>query len=68
MIAWSMDQGDMVLLFKLVVVLALLLWFGRHFRGGRPPTPMHPLPAGDAALLRKRRIVRNLKGGSMNTR
>jgi hypothetical protein len=24
-----------------------------HFRGG-PPTPMHPSPADDAALLRKR--------------
>jgi hypothetical protein len=24
-----------------------------HFRGG-PPTPMHPSPANDSALLRKR--------------
>jgi len=26
------------------------------FRGGGPPSPMHPLPSGDAALLRKRLI------------
>jgi hypothetical protein len=51
-----MDQTDtIVLLFRLVVVLALVLWFGHRFRGGRPPTPMHPSPADDAALLRKRR-------------
>jgi len=24
------------------------------FRGGGPPSPMHPLPSGDALLLRKR--------------
>jgi hypothetical protein len=55
MIAWSMDQVDIVLLFRLVVVLALLLWFARHFRGGRPPTPMHPFPSNDVVFLRKRR-------------
>ena len=30
------------------------------FRGGGPPTPMHPSPANDAALLRRRaRKVKN---------
>jgi hypothetical protein len=56
------------LLLKLVTVFALLTLllpsmrnaltealneFGNNFRGG-PPTPMHPSPAIDAALLRKR--------------
>ena len=51
-----MEQTDsIVLLFRLFVMLALLLWFGRDFRGGRPPTPMHPSPTDDAALLRERR-------------
>lgn len=26
-----------------------------RFRGGGPPTPMHPSPAGDDALIRLRR-------------
>ena len=26
-----------------------------NFRGGGPPTPMHPSPAADTALLRRRR-------------
>jgi hypothetical protein len=25
-----------------------------NFRGGGPPTPMHPSPANDGALLRRR--------------
>jgi hypothetical protein len=25
------------------------------FRGGGPPTPMHPLPSNDGALLRRKR-------------
>ena len=49
----------MVSLFRLLTVLALallILLFWRPFRGGRPPTPRHPLPADDAVLLlRKRR-------------
>ena len=28
--------------------------FGDRFRGGGPPTPMHPSPAADGALLRRR--------------
>jgi hypothetical protein len=55
-------------LLKLVIVFALLTLllpsmrnalikavneFGDNYRGG-PPTPMHPSPADDAALLRKR--------------
>ena len=52
-----MDQTDFIVsLFRFVVVLLLLLWFGRYFRGGRPPRPMHPSPADDAFLLRKPRI------------
>jgi hypothetical protein len=46
---------NLVLLFKLLTFLALMLLFLRNFRGGRPPTPMHPCPADDAFLLRKRR-------------
>jgi hypothetical protein len=55
--------------FKLVTVFALLTLllpsmrnvlieafneYGNNFRGG-PPTPMHPSPADNAALLRGRR-------------
>jgi hypothetical protein len=50
-----MDQTSLVLLFKFIVVVALLLWFWRHFRGRRPPNPMHPSVADDAALLLKPR-------------
>jgi hypothetical protein len=51
-----MEQTDfIVVLFRFVVVMALLLFFWRNFRGGRPPNPMHPSPADDSALLRKRR-------------
>jgi hypothetical protein len=65
-----MEQTDSIaLLLKLVFVLALLTLFRpsmrdpliqamndlvNNFRGG-PPTPMHPSPADDGALLRKRR-------------
>jgi hypothetical protein len=65
-----MEQTNSIaLLLKLAVVLALLTlfhpsmrnaWikamndFATNFRGG-PPTPMHPSPADDARLLRKRR-------------
>lgn len=55
MINFSMEQMNLVLLFKLLTFLALMLLFLRNFRGGRPPTPMHPCPADDAFLLRKRR-------------
>jgi hypothetical protein len=61
-----MEQTDLVLLFRLFTVLALAivaLLFGRDFRGGRPRTPMHPSPADDSALLRKRRRrKKNLQG------
>ena len=61
--------NSIVLLLKFVVVLALLTLllpsmrdalikalneFVNNFRGG-PPTPMHPSPADDLVLLRKRR-------------
>jgi hypothetical protein len=61
--------NSIILLLKLVVVLALLTlfqpsmrnaWirvmngFANNFRGG-PPTGMHPIPADDTLLLRKRR-------------
>jgi hypothetical protein len=65
--AGNMERTEFLL--KLVGVFALLTLllpsmrnaliealneFGNNFRGG-PPTPMHPSPADDAALLRKRR-------------
>ena len=53
-----MEQINLVLLFRLFTVLVLAivaLLFGNNFRGGRPPTPMHPSPADDAALLLKKR-------------
>jgi hypothetical protein len=68
-IIWSMEQTNLVLLFKLIAVLGLLTLFWPpmrdawiqamkdlvdNFRGG-PPTPMHPSPADDTVLLRKRR-------------
>jgi hypothetical protein len=61
--------NSIALLLKFVVVLALLTLllpsmrdalietlneFVNNFRGG-PPTPMHPSPADDIVLLRKRR-------------
>jgi hypothetical protein len=65
-----MEQANSMALFlKLLVVLGLLTLllpsmrnalvetlneFVNNFRGG-PPTPMHPSPADDAALLRRRR-------------
>jgi hypothetical protein len=58
-----MEQTDFILaLFRFLVVAALLLFFWRHFRGGRPPNPMHPSPADDSGLLRRRRSkVQRLK-------
>ena len=29
-----------------------------NFRGGGPRPPMHPMPANDAILLNKRRVIR----------
>lgn len=34
-----------------------------NFRGGGPPTPMHPSPADDGALLRKRSRINAKKEG-----
>ena len=42
-----------ILCFKRRLVEALAEAIDR-FRGGGPPTPMHPSPAGDNALLRSR--------------
>jgi hypothetical protein len=42
-----------ILCFKRQMVEALVEAIDR-FRGGGPPTPMHPSPAGDDALLRIR--------------
>ena len=58
-----MEQANSIVLFLILVAVVALL-FRRsvldalieainNFRGG-PPTPMHPSPANDAALLRKR--------------
>jgi len=57
-ILWTMEQTNLVLLFKLFTVLAMALWvlvFWRPSKGGRPPRPMHPSPADDTVLLWKRR-------------
>ena len=54
----TMEQTNLVLLFKLFTVLAMALWvlvFWRPSKGGRPPRPMHPSPADDTVLLWKRR-------------
>jgi hypothetical protein len=58
-----MEQNNSIALFLILVAVAALL-FRRsmldalieainNFRGG-PPTPMHPSPADDGALLRRR--------------
>lgn len=57
-ILWTMEQTNLVLLFKLFTVLALALFvlvFWRPSKGGRPPRAMHPSPADDSVLLWKRR-------------
>jgi len=41
-------------------VLELILQAIKNFRGG-PPTPRHPLPANDGAILRRRRLRVNLE-------
>lgn len=51
-----MEQIHLVAeLFRLVILVALALLFMNKFRGGRPPRPMHPSPANDDAMLKKRR-------------
>jgi hypothetical protein len=58
-----MGQINYSVLFPILVAFWAILFFRRwmldalieannNFRGG-PPTPMHPSPAGDDALLRK---------------
>jgi hypothetical protein len=48
-----------ITLFLRPSMLEALIEAIRNFRGG-PPTPMHPSPSNDAALLRKRiRKVQN---------
>jgi len=58
----SMEETNLVLLFKLLTFLALMLLFLRNFKGGRPPTPRHPSPADDAVLLLKRRSKQGSPG------
>jgi len=59
-----MEQARLIVLFISLAAAAVLL-FRRsmveavieaieNFRGGGPPTPMHPSPADDAALLHRR--------------
>ncbi|HEY1217337.1 MAG: hypothetical protein ABSE42_08965 [Bryobacteraceae bacterium] len=59
-----MGQIKGSIVFLIAVALLALLLFRRwvadalieainNFRGGGPPTPMHPSPADDAALLRR---------------
>jgi hypothetical protein len=73
-----MERTDsLALLLKLVFVLGLLTLFQRsmreamiqamkdlvdNFRGG-PPSPMHPSPANDGALLQKRKRGRQVLRG-----
>jgi hypothetical protein len=60
-----MRQNNYIALILLLIFVSLVALFFRrwmvdalieainNFRGG-PPTPMHPSPSNDAALLRKR--------------
>ena len=59
-----MTLRDYTELFCLFIAILLFAFFGptlldpiiealNNFKGG-PPTPMHPSPSGDGALLRKR--------------
>ena len=52
-IVWFLILVAVVALFFRRWMLDALLEAITNFRGG-PPTPMHPSPANDAALLRKR--------------
>ena len=58
-------NGNVLLLSLILVALFVIVSFRRwmvdalidainRFRGGGPPTPMHPSPAGDDVFLRKR--------------
>jgi hypothetical protein len=60
-----MEPARPIIVFLICVALAAL-FFRRwmlealidainNFKGGGPPTPMHPSPADDGALLRRRR-------------
>ena len=59
-----MEQPDYIVVFLILAAVGTLC-FRRsmldalieainNFRGGGPPTPMHPSPVNDGALLRKR--------------
>lgn len=61
------QTNSIVSLLILVAIVALLSWrwmldalidgineIANHFPGGGPPTPMHPSPADDGAVLRGR--------------
>ena len=61
-----MGQNDYVVLLLILVAFLAILFFKRfrwmleaiieainNFPRGGPPTPMHPSPAGDDALLRR---------------
>jgi hypothetical protein len=51
-----------VLLFsKHRVIAKVIEAFNKNFPRGGPPTPMHPSPAGDDALLRRRSSKRGKK-------
>jgi hypothetical protein len=63
-----MEQAQIFRLILLAIFVALLLQGSvleaileaiNNFRGG-PPTPRHPLPADDRAILRQRRFRVNL--------
>ena len=64
-----MEPAQIVSLILLAIFVALLFQGSvlqaiveaiTNFRGG-PPTPRHPLPADDGAILRRRRLRANLE-------
>ena len=64
-----MEQAQIVRLVLVAIFVALLfqgsvleaiLEAMNNFRGG-PPTPRHPLPADDGAILRRRRLRVNVE-------
>jgi hypothetical protein len=69
-----MEQAQIVRLILLAIFVALLFQGSvleaileaiNNFRGG-PPTPRHPLPADDGAILRRKRLRVDLEKWSAN--
>jgi hypothetical protein len=69
-----MEQAQIVRLILVAIFVALLFQGSvleaileaiNNFRGG-PPTPRHPLPADDGAILRRKRLRVDLEKWSAN--